>query len=104
MALIKCKFCGYEATDGRVMHGHLMKNHEEEYREFGLDMEKCCTGYKRTKSNSNKRIKNAEKPAGLRLLNNSDPNELEAYNQGYRYIDAAENIYTSAELKEMGVI
>lgn len=107
MAAIKCLICGYEATDGRVMHGHLMKNHEEEYRKAELDMEKLTSGYKRTRSNTAKKTKKAletEKPAGLRLLNKNNKEEHSAYMCGYRYIDADENVYTTSELKEMGVI
>ncbi|MFV0516769.1 MAG: hypothetical protein ACK5MV_05180 [Aminipila sp.] len=118
MGLIKCKLCGYEATDGRTIHGHFMKNHYKEYKQTGCDLEKLTEGYTRTRSNvyrkkkkedeemakETKILKN-DKPQNLRLLNKSNRQELEAYNEGYRYYDPDEQIaYTTSEVKEEGWI
>ena len=45
------------------------------------------------------------KPEHLRLLNKNNTAELQAYNQGYRYIDPEDDIiYTTNEIKEEGWI
>lgn len=109
MALIKCKLCGYEAADGRTMHGHFMKCHEKEYRENDLNMELLTDGYKRNKSNTTKRDKKAaavgsDRPDGFRLLNLKDSQEAAAYKEGYRYIDNNQLVYATDEAKEKGWI
>lgn len=99
------------------MHGHLNRSHYEEYKEHNFDMEQLTEGYTRRSPAENhkkrgekkemaekKDLKN-DKPKNLRLLNKSRPAELEAYNEGYRYLDPDEMIaYTSAEVKEEGWI
>ena len=39
MALIKCNLCGYEAADGRTIHGHMNRMHYDEYKDTGFDLE-----------------------------------------------------------------
>lgn len=124
--MIKCKLCGIEIESdgkksaGRVMHGHLNRVHYEEYKKTGFDMEQLTEGYRRknqTERNNERsqvrkerrlmpkqELKN-DKPKNLRLLNKSNPEELSAYNEGYRYLDPDEMIaYTREEVKEEGWI
>lgn len=117
MALIECKLCGYEAADGRTIHGHMNRMHYEKYKATGFDLEQLTEGYTRTKSNvyRKERIKEEmaakketmenQKPENLRLLNKNNAAELQAYNEGYRYIDPDDDIaYTTKEVKEEGWI
>ncbi len=110
---IKCKFCGHETIDdGRIMHGHMMNNHQKEYKDANCDLEKVTTGYKRKTPKEYVEIKQKkrkeiplieERPINLRLLNKRSPVELDAYNEGYRYIDSDTMIaYTLEEVKEEG--
>lgn len=91
MAKQKCPICNKEYQDGRSLHGHLMRIHEEEYRAAAFDKKKLKPAAAPAA---------AEKPAGFRLLNKYDPDELEAYKAGYRFIDGDDNIYTAEEVKE----
>ncbi|MBE6033878.1 MAG: hypothetical protein E7222_04175 [Clostridiales bacterium] len=120
MALIKCNLCGYEAADGRTIHGHMNRMHYDEYKATGFDLEQLTEGYKRTKSNEYRKERMKEemgtketkkdtttnpKPEHLRLLNKNNGAELRAYNEGYRYIDPDDEIvYTTKEVKEEGWI
>lgn|GEM_PF-1838294 len=110
---IKCNFCGHETIDdGRIMHGHMMNNHQKEYKEVDCDLEKVTTGYKRKPKKEYLEIRKKKKkelplielrPINLRLLNKSKQIELDAYNEGYRYIDPDTMIaYTLEEVKEEG--
>lgn len=95
--MITCNICGVVKKDGRQMHGHMMKCHPEEYAAANNDLEKVTDGYVRGFKKSVKR------PAGLRLLNKKDPDELEAYNEGHRYFDPKTNIaYTIEEVEKEG--
>lgn len=107
------------------MHGHLVRVHYDEYKETGCDMEQLTEGYRRKdqternqerseRSRENRERKEREnmsqkeemknsRPKNLRLLNKSNAEELEAYNEGYRYFDPDEMIaYTREEVKEEG--
>lgn len=121
MSLIKCNICGAEKPNGRSMHGHINRCHYDEYKAAGFDMEKLTTGYRRKSQGArnhgksenrkdekhmsiNNDLKN-ERPKNLRLLNKNNPEELAAYNEGYRYLDPDEMIaYTREEVKEEGWI
>ena len=79
------------------MHGHMMKVHPEEYEEVAHDLEALTDGYIR--GSYLKKLR----PAELRLLNQSDPAEQEAYEEGYRYFDPKTSMaYTIEEVKGKG--
>ena len=95
--MITCNFCGAIKTDGRQMHGHMMKMHPDEYAAANHDLEKVTSGYER---NSHKK---SERPALLRLLNKLDVDEYEAWQEGFRYLDPKTmNAYTVEEVKAEG--
>lgn len=108
---IKCNLCGYESENGRKMHGHLMMAHHDEYKAENYNIEKFTTGFKRKEFPAVKVKKKPakeiplieERPINLRLLNKSKQIELDAYNEGHRYIDPDTMIaYTLEEVKEEG--
>lgn len=95
--MITCNICGVVKNDGRQMHGHMMKCHPDEYAAVEHDLEELTEGYERGSH------KKAMRPAGFRLLNKKDPDELEAYEEGYRYYDPKTSIaYTIDEVKKEG--
>lgn len=101
--MITCNLCGIEKSDGRQMHGHMMKVHPEEYAAVNNDLEKVTEGYTRASKNEPKKAEKTSRPDRLRLLNKYDPDELEAYNVGYRYYDPEEDMaYMPEEIKELG--
>ena len=113
--MIKCKICGVEKETARSMHGHLIRMHEQEYKESNYDMEKLTDGYVRNqrqeerRKNMSKETKKKEtetpRPAGLRLLRRFDRVEAAAYDEGYRYYDPTnDTAYTTEECQEMGWI
>lgn len=109
------------------MHGHINRQHYDQYKAAGFNMEQLTEGYKRksqaernneksgkSRQNSEREekkdmsqkedLKNA-RPKNLRLLNKSSRQELDAYNEGYRYFDPDERIaYTKKEVEEEGWI
>lgn len=87
--MIKCNLCGKEFSDARKMHGHLIRSHNEEYKAAGYDMERLTEGYKRRPPKFS---------SSLRLLNLNDPAEAAAYDDGYRYIDGAGELYKEKEV------
>lgn len=106
--MIKCTICGTEKETPRQMHGHLIRWHYDEYKEADFNMKNGLTeGAPDIMSKRPEKKKNEKKneaPAGFRLLNKMDRSEREAYNIGYRYIDAEEMCYTREEAKEEGWI
>jgi len=102
--MITCNLCGIEKSDGRQMHGHMMKVHPEEYAAVNNDLEQVTKGYTRAvhREPKEKKAQASTRPEMLRLLNKYDPDELEAYNVGYRYYDPEEEMaYTPEEIKEL---
>lgn len=97
-----CKICGAEKDTRRQMHGHLMRMHQDEYRQSGFVIERMVTG---AAAPAQKRdYKKAALPSGFRALSSSDPEEAYAIDQGYDFIDAEEMIYTAEEAKVEGWI
>lgn len=92
-----CPICNKEYQDGRRLHGHLMRTHQEEYRAADFDKSKLKPGKKQKDKPAEKK-----RPAGFRLLRLSDPDENEAYQAGYAYIDDEDNVYEHDEAKGEG--
>lgn len=115
----KCLLCGKEFDNGRAMHMHMLKLHRKEYQEQDYDLKPLTEGYNRKPTRhkyrkfmeenimaaAEKKDRKAPKlarPPKLRILNKNDPDELVAYNDGYRYIDQEEFCYTSQEVRDEG--
>lgn len=94
---VLCPICGKENKDGRQLHGHLMRSHQEEYRAADFDKSKLKPG-----KNQKEKPEEKKRPAGFRLLKLSDPDENAAYQAGYAYIDDEDNIYEHDEAKKEG--
>jgi len=102
--VIKCKLCAKEFEGGRSAHSHMNRMHYAEYEKANFDLEAMTEGYARKKRKYNGSSKAPEKdpelserPAGLRPLRKTDPYELEAYRQGYRYFDPESGLAFSIE-------
>ena len=93
-----CPLCTKEYETGRQLHGHLMRSHQEEYRAVDFKL----TDLKQANHKPGKVT--SKKPKGFRLLNITDQDENFAYKEGYRYIDADDEVYTNDEAKEEGWI
>lgn len=110
--MIKCKLCPKEFEGGRGAHQHMLRVHPEEYRAADFDLEQLTEGYIRKKRKYNGSSKAPEKdpelserPAGLRPLRKTDPDELEAYRLGYRYFDPESGLaFSIEEMQEEGWI
>lgn len=87
--MFKCPICEKEYINGRQLHGHMLKAHQEEYKKHGNKVANFHKG--------------KDRPAGFRLLNKANVDEANAYNDGFRYTDG-EYVYTSDEVKEKGWI
>jgi hypothetical protein len=113
--VIKCNFCGSEFEKGRAAHMHMMRMHYNDYKKYDCDLEKVSEGYirKKVKSYPNAagarkeepKVVESDRPKRLRLLNKLNPEELEAYQAGYRYFDPeSELAFTTEECQEEGWI
>ena len=94
--MFRCRFCGREYKDRRSIHGHLMTSHREAYYQNGCDDSAMIEEVTE--------LVPGERPVGFRLLNRKNADENFAYAEGYRFIDAEENVYTTDDAKEMGWI
>ena len=105
---IKCNICGYESESGRQMQGHMMFYHYAQYKDADCKLEDLTTGFERKTRHQvyvSRKKKAGGRPENLRLLNKNNQKELEAYNEGYFYIDPDEmEAYTVDEVKEKGWI
>ena len=105
---MKCKMCGAELADRRSAHGHLMGNHQDDYRRGGFELDRFMDGpipERRQDRPSLKAKRDANRspaPAGLRLISGSSDLEREAIRRGFAYIDNEQNIYTLQEVKTEG--
>jgi hypothetical protein len=93
-----CPICTKEYENGRQLHGHLMRLHQDEYRAVDFKLADL------KQSNHKPAKKVVQKPKGFRLLNVTDQDEIFAYKEGYRFIDADDEVYTIEEAKGEGWI
>lgn len=118
--MMKCPICGKDYQKGwRAVHAHMMKDHLSEYRAkgcklsaYGIDIkadpgpqakpkQKTGTSKPAPKNKPAKQIKPKAPPDDFRPLDKSDPDEREAFGEGYRYYsDGA--AYTAAECRSRG--
>lgn len=117
---MKCKICGKEFSDvnRRAFNAHCVREHRREY--FGKTLEEMSddpiparahdlreAAKKKKKPTTKKRIPirktvKPARPAGFRLLCEGNDDEAYAIEQGYTYIDKAQDCYTSEEAEKLG--
>ena len=116
--MIKCKICGKEFDSGdglkdqQAAHCHLLRVHYKEYQKKGFSRaaftESSGEIYKKEEQPRRRREKRepagSPRPAGFRPLNRAVPEEAAAYEEGFRYVDAEENVYDRNEARERGWI
>lgn len=98
--MFKCPLCASEYEKWRSLHGHMLKSHTAEYKAKGCKL--SAYGIVINAGADSKPTKK-EPPEDFRALDLSDPDEKEAYDEGFRYYTNG-NACTSAECKEMGWI
>lgn len=117
---MKCKVCGKDLGNisRRAFNIHCVREHRHEY--FGKTLEEMtedpipvrvhdlrdAARAKKKKQSKRKApiIKKAKpaRPAGFRLLSETDEDEAYAIEQGFAYIDRTQEVYTSEEAEEKG--
>lgn len=97
--MIKCKICGSECETRRQMHGHMMRNHYDQYKAAGFDMDDLTEGAP-LRAHVAQALKDYPRPAGFRrLLSYKTISEARAIEAGYAFVDGEENLYTEAEAR-----
>lgn len=118
--MIKCKICGKEFDSGdglkdqQAAHCHLLRVHYKQYQKKRFSRaaftESSGEIYKKEERGLRKSTKRKPeeerdtRPAGFRPLDRTVPEEAAAYEEGFRYVDADENVYDRAEAREKGWI
>lgn len=97
--MIKCTICGSEYETRRQMHGHMMRNHYDQYKEKGFDMDLLTEGAP-LRAHVAQAIKDYPRPAGFRRLRSyASVAEARAVEAGYYFIDDNDNLYSEAEAR-----
>ena len=68
--MIKCKICGSEQENRRQMHGHMMRNHYDQYKAAGFDMDDLTEGAP-LRAHVAQALKDYPRPAGFRRIRRS---------------------------------
>ena len=90
--MFECPLCKREMRNARALHAHMMKDHLEDYRAHNCRVANYVTDM----------VKGDPIPKGFRLLDKTDSTERAAYEQGYRFIDDSEEVYTIDDVKNRG--
>jgi len=105
--MYNCPICQKEYLKIRALHAHMLKSHYSEYKAKDCILKNFGIVYNpkeknkvvdRRKSGRRKEDFYLSRPADLRVINQKDPIEKKAYNDGYRYVANGE-CYTSEEVK-----
>jgi hypothetical protein len=102
--MIVCNICKKEYETARQFHGHLLKTHFDDYKKSGNFDKQFYESEEVKMAEKKKKDLPPDVPEGFRLLKKTDPDEKAAFEAGYRYIDAEENVYKHFEAKEEGWI
>ena len=97
--MFKCVLCGYEADNRRQMHGHMMRNHYQDYKDADFDMDNITEGAP-LRAHVAQALKDYPRPAGFRRLRSyTSTAEARAILAGYMFVDDQDNLYTEAEAR-----
>ena len=118
--MIRCNICGRVFDTGNALkdqqgaHCHLLRVHYDDYRAVRFSRmaltESSGAVYQGSEAQGKRAQGKAQgkrevrRPAGFRPLDRSIPEELAAYNEGFRYIDDEDYVYDRNESKEKGWI
>lgn len=104
-----CRICGKEKEKRNQMHGHFMQCHRAEYQAAKYNLDRLVDGITpriRELPQNEERRKSSQlpRPDGFRLLTKTNEAESRAIINGFVYIDAYENLFTTTDAKAEGWI
>lgn len=106
---MKCRLCDFETDSRRVMNGHLIYYHKDDYKRAEYNLDRLTIGaparkHDRLADKKKRAEKAAPLPKGFKLIEGKSELEKEAISKGFLYIDDDLNIYSADEARAEGWI